>query len=155
MIPAAVRRTVRAIYGPRCGYCGRTEAEIGAELTFDHFRPHSYGGPNAVENIVYACHACNEFKGSYWSDEPEGRLLHPLNDDLTAHIREDDDGLLSPLTPLGTAYIRILQLNRAPLVASRAENNRRRQAEERLSRIESSLRQVLERITALEKQEAD
>jgi hypothetical protein len=44
MIRASVKRLVRSIYVMRCGYCQVSEAEAGAELTFDHFQPPSQGG---------------------------------------------------------------------------------------------------------------
>jgi FtsZ-binding cell division protein ZapB len=34
-----LRRQVRERYGRRCGYCGISELDNGAELTVDHFQP--------------------------------------------------------------------------------------------------------------------
>ena len=65
MIRAQTKRIARAVYVFRCGYCGVSEAQCGAELTYDHFRPQSQNGTDDVANLVYACHACNEFKGHY------------------------------------------------------------------------------------------
>lgn len=101
---------MRAVYAFRCGYCGVTEAQVGSELTFDHFRPQSRGGPDDVANLVYACHACNEFKGEYWAESDNTRLLHPLTDDLTQHIVEEKNSTLRPLTALGQVYLDRLQL---------------------------------------------
>ena len=135
MIRVQTRRVVRAVYGFRCGYCEVTEAQIGSELTFDHFRPQSQGGTDDAANLVYVCHACNEFKGDYWAEEGDTRLLHPLTDDLTQHIIEETDGTLRPLTTLGQVYLARLQLNRSVLVQNRLER-------QRLSRIESHLAEM-------------
>ena len=124
MIRAQTKRLVRSIYAMRCGYCGVPEGEVGAELTFDHFQPQSNNGSDKAENLVYACHACNEFKGDFWPEADAARLLHPLNDDLSLHTLLQDDGTLLPLTPEGEQFLRVLRLNRTPLVLRR-QNERR------------------------------
>ncbi len=81
---------VRERYVFRCGYCGVSEADVGGELTVDHFRPVSAGGDDDDENLVYACVRCNQYKGALSPEatDPaqERRLLHPLRDDRAAHI---------------------------------------------------------------------
>lgn len=146
MIRARAKRIVRAIYAFRCGYCGVSEAQIGAELTFDHFRPQSLGGTDDVANLVYACHACNEFKGEFWSDDADTRLLHPLADDLSLHIVEEPIGTLRPLTPSGQVYITQLHLNRPALAQNRLERQRLAQIENRLAEMTTTLREILSEI---------
>lgn len=109
-------------FGARCGYCGVHEDSVGATLTVDHHRPRSRGGSDESENLVYACSRCNEHKGSYWHevDPPHIRLLNPGGDDLTMHVRENDDGRLAGITAEGLFFIEKLRLNRAPLVTRRA-----------------------------------
>ncbi|MCB2205624.1 HNH endonuclease [bacterium] len=46
--------------GHRCQYCGRT----GTQLTVDHIIPRARGGKDSWENLVTACLACNNKKGS-------------------------------------------------------------------------------------------
>jgi hypothetical protein len=79
-------------YAGCCGYCGVREDDAGAELTIDHYRPRSYGGAAADddENLVYCCSKCNAHKGAYWheTDPPHIRLLHPLHDNMAAHLLE-------------------------------------------------------------------
>ena len=86
--------TVRERYAFCCGYCGVSEADVGGELTVDHFCPASAGGDDSDENLVYACVRCNQYKGALRPEATdvtnERRLLHPLRDDLAAHIREDE-----------------------------------------------------------------
>ncbi|MBC8142749.1 MAG: HNH endonuclease [Armatimonadetes bacterium] len=122
MIRADVKRLVRTTYAFSCGYCGVSETEVGAELTYDHFVPQSKGGTDDAENLVYACHACNEFKGDYYETDDAARLLHPLRDDLTAHWNEAATGELEAITASGTVYIARLHLNRPPLVRRRRNN---------------------------------
>lgn len=146
MIRAKTKRIVRAVYGFRCGYCGVTETQVGSELTFDHFRPQSQGGTDDAANLVYACHACNEFKGEYWSENDESRLLHPLIDDLSLHIAEETDGTLRPLTELARIYLEQLQLNRPALVKNRVEQHRLARIETRLAEMIQTLQDILSEI---------
>jgi 5-methylcytosine-specific restriction endonuclease McrA len=72
--------------GFKCWYCGR-KMEMGndndAACSIDHRIPLSKGGVNAIENIVYCCHACNTSKGSeiyersVGSDNPSGTKKEP------------------------------------------------------------------------------
>ncbi len=117
---------VRQRYGYRCGYCGVSETDVGGELTVDHFQPVSAGGDDSDDNLVHACPRCNQYKSDFHpsaDDLANGRrLLHPLRDDLTAHIRRNEqNGMLEPLTQTGRFHITVLQLNRPALVAHRRE----------------------------------
>jgi hypothetical protein len=146
VIRAQTKRIVRAVYAFRCGYCGVSEAQVGAELTFDHFRPQSQGGTDDTANLVYACHACNEFKGDYWTENSDTRLLHPLTDDLSQHVFEEANGTLRALTTLGQVYIERLQLNRMALVAQRQERQRLLRMESRLDEMTTTLSDILSEI---------
>jgi hypothetical protein len=117
----ALRESVRVRHDFRCGYCGVSETNIGAEMTVDHFVPRIHGGEDSLDNLVYCCHACNEFKGDYWSTELEFRLLHPLLDDLTLHYHEQEDGTILALTERGANHLQTLHLNRLKLIAYRVE----------------------------------
>ena len=120
------RQALRERYRFRCGYCGVHESDAGAELTVDHFQPRARGGTDSIDNLVYCCHACNEFKGDYWQPESPCRLLHPLHDDPASHLSLSDDGKLSGLTETGAFHIRRLHLNRPALVARRVREQRLR-----------------------------
>ena len=152
MIRASDRRLVRSIYMMRCGYCQVSEADIGAELTCDHFQPQSLGGSDEPDNLVYACHACNEFKGDYFSDSVETQLLHPLRDDLTLHVRQQEDGKLQGVTAAGQRYIDRLQLNRRPLVLYRKIQLRAERSIARYELIHTRLEQIIVRIERVEEQ---
>ncbi len=146
MIRAQTKRIVWAVYAFRCGYCGVSETQVGAELTFDHFRPQSEVGTDDAANLVYACHACNEFKGDYWTENSDTRLLHPLTDDLAQHVSEEKNGTLRALTMLGQVYVERLQLNRAALVAQRQERQRLLRMESRLDEMTKTLSDILSEI---------
>lgn len=115
------REALRRRFHFRCGYCGVRERDVGAELTMDHFRPRSQGGAEEAENWVYCCHACNEFKGDCWRPDSPRRILHPIRDDLPAHLLEQEDGSLHALSETGAFHIERLHLNRPQLVLYRRE----------------------------------
>ena len=115
---------VRRRYQHRCGYCGVSEAEAGGELTVDHYRPSASGGSDEDENLVYACSRCNQYKRDFFPTAEElsrgWRVLHPLRDDVAAHIRVNDlTGNAEPLGETGRFHIALLQLNRPALVQQR------------------------------------
>jgi hypothetical protein len=113
------REALRRLYNFRCGYCGVSEVDSGAELTVEHFQPSSQGGTDAVGNLVYCCHACNEYKGNYYQPQASERIPHPLRENVSEHILEQEDGTLYALTPTGAFHIAQLRLNRPALIAHR------------------------------------
>jgi HNH endonuclease len=127
----------------------------------DHFHPQAAGGSDDLENLVYACTACNRFKGDYTAapDAPDSlRLLHPQRDNLGAHIEETVHGRLLGITPRGWFHIRRLHLNRAQLVELRRlqhvlqsqkdDLSRAREAEARLKQENSALQGEITRLRA-------
>ena len=65
-ISTDVRWAVRQRAHFACEFCGVTETDTGGELTIDHFQPHTKGGTDAPENLLYCCHRCNQYKADYW-----------------------------------------------------------------------------------------
>src|SRR5512134_934271 len=121
-VSGASRVACRGAYGGRCGYCGVCETAVGCKVEIDHFHPVAAGGLDDDENLVYACTACNRFKGEYApaSGVPETlRLLHPKRDHPEAYIVETAQGRLSGLTARGWFHIQRLHLNRIQLVEMR------------------------------------
>lgn len=55
-----------------CEYCGATEEKVGFLHEPDHFIPRSRGGSDDPENIVLACHRCNQAK--------QGRLFKTIEE---------------------------------------------------------------------------
>lgn len=157
-----VRDALRKLYRFRCGYCGVRERDAGAELTLDHFHPVSQGGLHEPDNWVYCCHACNEFKGDYWQPASLHRILHPLRDNLAAHLIEEEDGKLKALTETGRFHLNRLHLNRRPLVDYRYEQRRLQAARlvqahllERLQEIEEQVRALIAELNELQRGELD
>ncbi len=61
--PAPLTRlNVLLVAGYRCGYCNEC-FDRPEGLTFDHLLPQARGGVTRWENIIAACHACNQRKG--------------------------------------------------------------------------------------------
>ena len=115
---------VRLRYGQCCGYCGVAEVDAAGELTVDHYYPTSAGGDDSDDNLVYCCSRCNLYKGAFAPNDEDTarghRVLHPLRDDVAAHLRRNDrTGQLEPLTETGRFHIVLLHLNRPELVAYR------------------------------------
>jgi hypothetical protein len=100
---------VRQRYGFRCGYCGVTEADTAGELTVDHYQPVTAGGDDSDDNLVYACFRCNTYKADFFPQADDvragRRLLHPFLDPIALHLREEETGLLEPLTEIGRNHI--------------------------------------------------
>ncbi len=149
----SLRQSIRVRDDYRCAYCGVSETDVGSELTLDHIQPQYHGGADNLDNLVYCCHTCNGFKGNYWRTEPGLRLLNPLLDNMAAHFREQDDGMLLGLTDHGTNHLHVLHLNRPELIAHRVRKRfyAAREAdyeavEARMEAIEQTLQEVLRQI---------
>lgn len=138
---ASQREGVRERYAYSCGYCGVHESDVGAILTVDHHHPTVHGGTNDDENLVYCCHRCNEHKGAYWHQVqvPHIRLLHPLKDNLTLHLRQPQNGQLVGGTPEGPFYIQRLRLNRPQLIEHR---RRKHEDRKRLNEVKNLRQQI-------------
>jgi len=132
---------VRSRYLYRCGYCGVTETDAGGELTVDHFIPQKQGGDDSDDNLFYCCIRCNQYKGSVSPNNVNKNLsellLHPQQDDLPHHLRENSSGILIGLTKQGTSHIAALHLNREALIAhcieQRTQYENKRVADQLLS----------------------
>jgi hypothetical protein len=124
-IPNEVREQVRQRANYACEFCGVTETDTGGELTIDHFQPIAKGGDDGLENLLYCCHRCNQYKLDYWSTHPdEPSLWNPRREPAAQHFLELDNGTLHPLTVAGAFTLKRLRLNRSPLVAYRLRKRR-------------------------------
>ena len=156
-LTAETRAAIRATYAYCCGYCGVSETDVGNELEIDHYRPVKHGGQDDIENLVYACPACNRFKGDYWpqEDEPDSfYILHPAEDDLSAHIVVMN-GRLAGSTPRGWFHIHWLHLNRLQLITWRQKRQHLIELQEALTQSEATQQLLRERIRALEQEVAE
>ena len=149
------RQIVREAYDYRCGYCGVSESDIGGELQVDHYQPATKNGADSLDNLVYACVHCNQFKGNYWADvnDPDSfHILHPEKDDTVIHIQVTASGRVEGLTPRGWFHINRLQLNRPQLVVWRQNWQRYRRIERALNQSEEITVRLQQRIQELEQE---
>ena len=147
-ISETVRRQVRQRANFSCEFCGVTETDAGGELTIDHFRPQSRGGADDLDNLLYCCQRCNQYKADYWPtpvDEP--RLWNPRQESVASHLLTLADGTLYPITPIGAFTLRRLRLNRPPLVAHRLRKHHQGEEQRLLARYRD-LVTVLEQLQA-------
>jgi len=149
------REALRRRFEFRCGYCGVTETEVGAELTVDHFQPRSRGGSDGPANWVYACFTCNNHKSDVWAVDGPARILHPLNDVRSEHVTEAADGTLVGVSATGRYHIERLQLNRAPLVAHRRAVRQQVELRHAVQQVLSRQEELRQRVAALEQAVAD
>ena len=119
-----------------CEFCGVSEIDTGGLLTVDHFRPRVRSGSNALDNLVYACFRCNNYKHAYWAGETEEtEIWNPRIEAASVHFIELEDGGLVALTEVGRRTIKVLRLNRPLLVEYRRVKRRNRERDDLLSRI--------------------
>lgn len=52
------RERIKDNWNYQCAYCGSED-----DLTLDHVKPRSLGGPDRTNNVICACHDCNQSKG--------------------------------------------------------------------------------------------
>lgn len=150
-IAAAVRLQVRQRAHSACEFCGVTETDTGGELTIDHFHPQTKGGTDDLNNLLYSCHRCNQYKGDYWPAQPDDSALwNPRQDPLNAHLLLLADATLYPHTPTGAFTLKRLRLNRPPLIAYRLRTYSR--AEEQ--RVLTQYRDVVTMLEQLQRQHA-
>jgi len=147
---------IRQRYAYACGYCGVDEVSAGGVLTIDHYRPLYAGGSDSLDNLVYACVRCNQYKHSFWPTAEEERLgfriLHPLHDSLAAHFRVNvPSGHLEPRSETGKFHITLLRLNRPQLVQHRLKEQLRKVLEGKLTMLEQQVHEMEETISAQER----
>jgi HNH endonuclease len=104
-------------------------------LTIDHFQPRTKAGSDTLENLVYACIACNQYKQDYWPRTEIAPILwNPRQESASQHFVEQEDGELIALTPTGVFTIKRLRLNRSQLIAARQRRQQQLQVERLLRR---------------------
>ena len=107
------RSTVRTRANFACEYCGVTEIDTGGELTIDHFQPKGKGGADHLDNLLYCCVRCNQYKADYWPNRPDDLMLwNPRQEPMATHLLLLADGHLYPITPVGEFTLKRLRLNR-------------------------------------------
>jgi 5-methylcytosine-specific restriction endonuclease McrA len=72
-VPIPSRENIFNRDGKRCAYCGSAWPKVVLEL--EHVLPRCRGGKSTWENLVAACHACNQKKGDKTPEEANMPLL--------------------------------------------------------------------------------
>jgi len=109
-IPDDIRMQVRERANFSCEYCGVSESDVGSQLTIDHYQPKSKGGKDNLENLIYCCFCCNQYKLDYWPTQPDDlSLWNPLLEPFSKHFLIHNDGTLYPLTQTGIFTLKRLR----------------------------------------------
>ena len=115
-ISSEIRQVVASRANNVCEYCLIAEADAYFPFQVEHIISHKHGGSSELENLALACVFCNRYKGSdVASLKPDTGELVRFYDPRTMRWREHfrlNGVLIEPLTDIGEATVRILQMNR-------------------------------------------
>jgi 5-methylcytosine-specific restriction endonuclease McrA len=88
-LTASIREQVRQRAHCACEFCGITEIDSGEMLTINHFRPRTRAGSDQLENLIYDCIACNQYKQDYWPQTETAPVLwNPRQESASQHSVE-------------------------------------------------------------------
>lgn len=124
-IPELLRTQVieRALHS--CEYCLIHVDYTTLIHEVDHVIATKHGGASTLDNLAYACAQCNRNKGSDIAsvdpDTGEPQFLYnPRVQDWQGHFQLDGP-LIVPLTAIGRASVRLLQVNQIDRLLLRKE----------------------------------
>jgi len=124
-IPASLRRLVIQRADNRCEYCGISQIGQVATFHIDHIVPVVAGGETIAENLALACVSCSLRKGARQKLEEKetGEVVSIFNPRQQVWKKHFDwNGVqVVGLTATGRATVQALDLNRATMLAIRAE----------------------------------
>ena len=112
-----------------CEYCLIAEADAYFRFQVEHIISRKHGGSSELENLALACVFCNRYKGSdIASLIPESgelvRFFNPRINRWREHFRLNGV-VIEPLTEIGEATARILQMNHDDQILERQVLSRR------------------------------
>lgn len=144
-LSADLREQVRRRANCACEFCGVSEIDVGGLLTIDHFHPRPKGGTETLDNLIYACIHCNQYKQDYWPrDDLAPRLWNPRESSVSLHFVESEDGRLIALTIVGDFTMKRLRLNREQLIHYRLRRRESLNATRLLERSQELLKILVE-----------
>ncbi len=122
-INAEIRQFVAARANFVCEYCLMSEEDAYFKFQVEHIISRKHDGSSDLENLALACVFCNRYKGSdIASLKPETgeliRFYNPRIDRWRDHFRLNKT-IIEPLTGIGEATVRILQMNHADQILER------------------------------------
>ncbi len=100
-------------FNAQCVYC-RSLLTFGGRGTaaIEHYRP-KINFPELrsdYANLFLSCMRCNAFKGSYWSDTEEYRIINPCDDVMSQHL-SFADLKVNAVSDRGKVHTELLKLN--------------------------------------------
>ena len=114
-ISSETRTIVAARAHHVCEYCLIAEADSFFNFQIEHIISRKHGGSSEPENLALSCVFCNRYKGSdIASLIPETNELIQFYNPRTMRWREHfylSEVIIEPLTDIGEATVRILQMN--------------------------------------------
>lgn len=124
-IPGWLRREVAVRAGHRCEYCRLAQTGQEAIFHIDHVQPLAAGGETVLANLALACVSCSLRKGARLkATDPITKrfvpLFQPRSQLWTEHFAWKGNRVTG-ITPTGRATVELLKMNRALIVAIRAE----------------------------------
>jgi hypothetical protein len=128
-ISSETRQIVAARANYVCEYCLIAEEDAYFRFQVEHIISRKHGGSSELENLALACVFCNRYKGSdIASLIPETnkliRFYNPRVDRWNEHFRLNGV-VIEPLTEIGEATVRILQMNHDDQILERQVLSRR------------------------------
>ena len=124
-LPAEVQQQLLEADNHRCAYCQTTQFNSGYPMVVDHIIPLSKGGRTEFDNLCFACHRCNEYKGSttIMEDPLTGEmvsLFHPRRHTWSDHFAWNAAGIrIVGLTTVGRVTVITLNMNNEVIVEAR------------------------------------
>ena len=128
-ISSETRRIVAIRANFVCEYCLITEEDAYFRFQVEHITSRKHDGSSELENLALACVFCNRHKGSdIASLIPETgelvRFFNPRINRWREHFRLNGV-VIEPLTEIGEATVRILQMNHNDQILERQVLSRR------------------------------
>jgi HNH endonuclease len=122
-INSETRQTVADRANNVCEYCLISEEDAYYRHQVEHIISRKHGGSSELDNLPLACVFCNRYKGSdIASLIPETdtliRFYNPRTHRWLEHFRLNG-AIIEPLTEIGEATIRILQMNHEDQILER------------------------------------
>jgi hypothetical protein len=124
-LAAELRQQLLEADDQRCAYCQTTQPNSGYPMIVDHIVPRSKGGNTEFDNLCFACHRCNEFKGATTAleDPLSGEmtpLFHPRRQAWPEHFTWDATGIrIVGLTVVGRVTVIALNMNNEVILDAR------------------------------------
>ncbi len=122
-ISSEIRQIVAVRAHQVCEYCLIAETDAFFRFQIEHIISRKHGGSSEIENLALSCVFCNRYKGSdIASLNPETNELVRFYNPRIMRWREHfnlNEVVIEPLTEIGEATIRILQMNRDDQILER------------------------------------